>query len=819
MELSQLTNLMRSRTLVKITLLSLLVVAAISAFIALPYFFAVPSLHRSFDPARRDHLWALAITDMFISASYAAIFAGLAWTIGRLRLVPLLNMHLRAFRVFGVFLIVCAATRFSEAVTAWWPVDQFSLALKTLCALISIPAAALLIWKLPGIVHSVCELTDLLAAAHQQTEDLRKSQAFLDRTGRIAGIGGWEVDLITNQVTWSVETYRIHGVSLDYIPTIEKGLGFYAPEARPIITAAVDRACSAGEGWDLELSVTRADGRQIWVRTTGTAELANGKPIRLAGAFQDITERVAERNALKEANERVTLATDSGGIGIWDWDLVEHVVRADAWMHRLHGYEYRGGVDPEERWREHFHPDDAPRILQSIQDAIDGVRPYELEYRVVWPDGSVHMMQVTGKVTRDASGKAIRMVGANWDVTEARKLSAELAQQHELLHVTFQSIGDGVITTDAMCNVAWLNPIAEHMTGWSRAEALGKPLTEIFRILNYETRLPVENPVVACLATGEPSKLAPDTILIARDGTRYGIDDSAAPIRGGRGEMLGAVLVFHDVTEQRRLFFETTRVAKVELKLKDDFLSRVSHELRSPLTSIYSFSSIIADELAGDTTPEQQEYLEIILKNVGQLQAMIEDLLTVTQANEGKLSIDAQSISAAEAVTDALHTIQAPAARKHISLTSSIAQSLPAAFADPTRVLQVLIILLDNAVKFTPIGGSVHVSVSEGETGFLLFEVSDTGCGIPPEKRQRVFENLYQITGAEQSDTSHAGRNGLGLGLHIAKDLVTRQGGQIWITGASLRGSVFSFTLPIFSEESHGGPIIDLTAEPLEVPA
>ena len=790
---------MRSRTLVKVTLLSLLSIAAISALNALPYFFATTAQRHGFDAGRSDHAWALLITDVFISVSYAGIFAGLAWTIGKLRLVPQLNMHLRAFTIFAVFLVLCVATRFSEAVTAWWPADHFSLALKSVCALVAIPAAALLIWKLPGIVHSICELTDLITAAQQQTEALRKSEAFLDRTGKIAGIGGWEVDLITNEVTWSTETYRIHGAPPEYQPTLQEGLAFYSLESRPVITAAVELACATGQGWDLELSAVRVDGRQIWVRTTGTAELREGKAVRLTGAFQDITERIAERNALKEATELVTLATDSGHIGIWHWDIINDTLSCDRWMHRLHGIEEDADGPDVLRWREQLHPEDKDTVVKAMYDAIDGSNPYDIEFRVIWPDGSIHNLRATAQITRDETGRALRMVGVNWDVTEARQLTVELAQQHELLHVTFQSIGDGVITTDANSKVAWLNPVAEQMTGWPLAEAIGRPLIEIFRILNYETRLPVENPVVECLKTGETGKLAPDTILISRDGTRYGVDDSAAPIRGSQGEILGAVLVFHDVTEQRRLFAETSRVAKVELKLKDDFLSRVSHELRSPLTSIYSFSSIIADEIAGETTPEQQQYLEIILKNVGQLQAMIEDLLTVTQANEGKLSIAPQSLSAAEAVTDALHTIHAPAARKNIALSASIAEYLPSAYADPTRVLQILIILLDNAVKFTPAGGSVNVRVSEAESGLLLFEVADTGCGIPPEKRHRVFENLYQITGPEQSDTSQTGRNGLGLGLHIARDLVTRQGGQIWITGGSSGGTVFSFTLPAWN--------------------
>jgi len=403
----------------------------------------------------------------------------------------------------------------------------------------------------------------------------------------------------------------------------------------------------------------------------------------------------------------------------------------------------------------------------------------------------------------------------------------EVAQQNELLRVTLRSIGDGVITTDAHANIVWLNPVAERMTGWTNQEALGRPIAEIFNIVNYVTRLPVENPILTCIATGEAGKLAPDTILLSRNGARFGIDDSAAPIRGEKGELLGAVLVFHDVTEQRRLFYETTRMAKVELKLKDDFLSRVSHELRSPLTSIYSFTSIIADDLAGNTTSQQQEYLQIVLKNVDQLQSMIEDLLTVTQANEGKLSIDLKPIQIAESVTDALHTIHGPATSKQISLSSNCSSSLPLALADPTRVLQILIILLDNAVKFTPEGGSIGVKVSQTDGALLLIQVTDTGRGIAPEKRARVFEHLYQVLGPEYSDTEHsdtaqpdtsrAGRNGLGLGLHIAHDLVIRQGGQIWITGEEGLGSTFSFTLPIHRDSPSFVPKADL-AETMELP-
>ena len=240
---------------------------------------------------------------------------------------------------------------------------------------------------------------------------------------------------------------------------------------------------------------------------------------------------------------------------------------------------------------------------------------------------------------------------------------------------------------------------------------------------------------------------------------------------------------------------EIARISQEALQMRDNFLSHVSHELRSPLTSIYSFSSIIADGLAGATSHEQDEYLRIIQKNVKQLQSMIEDLLAVTASKTGKLSIHLQEAVLSEAILDAVHTCEANATAKGIRLSCTIPPDLPSAYADPVRLLQVLIILCDNAIKFTPSGGSVMVKTRPFEKvpGYLMLEVSDTGRGIRPDQVERIFEHLYQVT-----ESSEAGRKGLGLGLHIAKELITRQGGSIWATSAQGAGSVFSFTLPIF---------------------
>ena len=248
--------------------------------------------------------------------------------------------------------------------------------------------------------------------------------------------------------------------------------------------------------------------------------------------------------------------------------------------------------------------------------------------------------------------------------------------------------------------------------------------------------------------------------------------------------------------ERHRMQTETDLIRTHQMQFKDEFLSHVSHELRSPLTAIYQFVTILLDKLAGELNLEQHEYLEIVLRNVKQLQSMINDLLEVTRVQAGKLMIELQCTSVSDAIVYTVNTLQGAATAKGIALSSDMEGRLPSVCADPTRIRQILIILVDNAIKFTSANGTVKVQarVLEEDPNFLVLEVSDSGCGISPDMTERIFERLFQA-----SDPALAGRKGLGLGLYICKELVTRQGGRIWARSAPGQGTVFSVTLPIFS--------------------
>ncbi|WP_460044492.1 EAL domain-containing protein [Pseudomonas sp. S2_H01] len=418
----------------------------------------------------------------------------------------------------------------------------------------------------------------------KQAQHLENSQAFLDRTSRLAGVGGWEVDFQNNTVTWCNETRRIYGVGPDFEPVADHYIKYCAPDARHIIQAAVDIAMQGGPGFDLELPFVRLDKQGIWARVVGTVEFLGSTAIRMVGSLQDVSDRVLERLELAQANERATLATNSGGIGIWDWDVINDMLRWDSWMYHLYGALPNDLANSISWWTRQIHPDDISSVERALRTALQGGPSIDVEFRAVWPDGSLRYIHCTGLVKYSDLGEPIRMVGTNRDVTNARHLATELSEQHEMLRVTLKSIGDAVITTDAKGNVAWLNPVAENLTGWLSSEASGLPLSHVFHIIHQNTGLPAEDPVAICLRKEIASSPNNQTLLVSRTGQEYGIEDSAAPIRNEHGEILGAVLVFHDVTEQRRLSSELNYRASHDhltgLVNRAEFETRLGRALR-----------------------------------------------------------------------------------------------------------------------------------------------------------------------------------------------------------------------------------------------
>ena len=277
-----------------------------------------------------------------------------------------------------------------------------------------------------------------------------------------------------------------------------------------------------------------------------------------------------------------------------------------------------------------------------------------------------------------------------------------------------------------------------------------------------------------------------------------------------KGEVDGKSLVraVQYAIERHRLQMVVQQVLRQDLQRKETLLSHVSHELHSPLTAISQSVTILLDGLAGALNAEQYAYLEIALKNVQRLHTMINDLLEGSRAETGMLTIAPRWTSLSTLVSDTFEAFRTRALSQDIALRSELPQKLPAVYADPDRIIQVLSNLIDNGMQFIPAHGTITVQAGlyDQDPNFLCVTVCDTGCGIRPEDTEKLFERLYQ-----SPETSDMARQGLGRGLSICRDLVARHGGRMWLESQYGSGAAFFFTLPIFSLSTLLAPLLTMS--------
>lgn len=354
------------------------------------------------------------------------------------------------------------------------------------------------------------------------------------------------------------------------------------------------------------------------------------------------------------------------------------------------------------------------------------------------------------------------------------QLERELRASEARLRRIIESNADGVAVVDDQGVIRFANPAAEGLLGRRAHELVGSawgyPLAG-----GTEVELPA--------ATGRPR---------------------VAELRAVPTDWEGApatLVSLRDITDRRQLQLDLDHSRTQQLIAKDQFLSHVSHELRSPLAAMIQFVSMVLDEVVGPITAEQREYLDIVQRNGRQLRSMIDDLLEATRADEGKLAVSPQWISLADLGQEVLRTFQTAADAKQITLSAWFEPDLPSAYADPRRVRAIFHNLIGNSIKFTGAGGAVSVRASRQveHPGFIHMAVTDTGCGISAEGLPRVFDRLFQ----EPNSNEESGR-GLGLGLFITRELVLGHGGQIWAESELGKGSTFSFTLPASPAASGG---------------
>jgi PAS domain S-box-containing protein len=335
------------------------------------------------------------------------------------------------------------------------------------------------------------------------------------------------------------------------------------------------------------------------------------------------------------------------------------------------------------------------------------------------------------------------------------------------------TIGDGVFLVDRSGRVRLWNSAAERITGFAEAEVLGRPAaTAIPGWSSVEARIPVA-------VAGEPTR--PESVPLELDGSERWISVSAV------GYEEGTVYAFRDLTEERALE-----------SMRQDLVATVSHELRTPLAAIYGAALTLR---RGDVELEEElrdKLLEVVVEEASRLSEIVNDLLLASQLDSGKLRINIEQCDPLEIAQLEIETarVHAPSG---IELVLESAQSLPPVAADAGQLRQVISNLIDNAIKYSPDGGTVTVAIEERDH-HVQFAISDRGLGIPPVEQQRIFEKFYRL----DPDMTR-GIGGTGLGLYICRELVRRVNGRIWVESKRGTGSTFFVEVPQEQAAGTGG--------------
>lgn len=431
--------------------------------------------------------------------------------------------------------------------------------------------------------------------------------------------------------------------------------------------------------------------------------------------------------------------------------------------------------------------DEMPQILERIKRG-ERIPHYETVRKA--KDGKLVNISLTVSPIYDEEGQVIGASKIARDITEQMRVRSELAEEKERLRVTLNSIGDGVITTDELGRVAYLNPVAEQLTGWQDSEAAGQPLEEVFKIINEDSRQTVENPATKALREGIIVGLANHTLLITRDGHERSIDDSGAPIRVGSQEISGVVLVFRDVTE-RRVDERERQAQAVELRRANEELNQfayaVAHDLREPLRNVVNFSQLLLRGLKTDSKDDARTAIDYIVEGVQRMEMLLNDLLAYSQTGASQES--ATLVDTNDSLRQALDNLKAAIAETGAVI---ISDRLPPVLGHDAQMVQIFQNLVSNAIKYrSEAAPQVQIRAQMNDHEWI-FGVRDNGIGIGPEYHATIFRLFKRLHGREIPGT--------GMGLAICAKIIERHGGRLWVSSQPAEGSEFFFSLPVQSE-------------------
>jgi PAS domain S-box-containing protein len=617
----------------------------------------------------------------------------------------------------------------------------------------------------------------------QAEEALRESEDRLSFALKHSCIGSWSFDLENGTATRTLEHAIIFGYDSIKAPwTKAIFLEHVLPDDRDRVAQTIAQTAAQKGTMNFECRIRRCDGEVRWVWIAGGYQ-ANSlhHPSHIAGIIRDITERKHAEEALRRSEEKYRAIFENVQDIFYQTDMQGTIIEISPSIERYSGFP-REELIGKPVTDVYLNPADRDGLLAELQ-AHGEVVDYQLQLRA--HDGRVVFVSVNAHFIYD-NGVPIGVEGSLRDISERKQAQDALADEKERLRVTLRSIGDGVIATDTEGRVTMMNRVAETLTGWTLAEAEGRPLTEIFHIIHEVTRQRCANPVEEVLTTGGAVELANHTVLIARDGTERIIADSGAPIAAPGSRIVGVVLVFRDVTQESRMRDELQRMAKLDSL--SVMAGGIAHDFNNLLTAIAGNMGLAQWALRTGETRDATCFVGEAENAAMRARDLTQQLLTFAKGGAPVREQVAVAPLIREAVGFALS-----GSRNRCRV--AIGPDVCPVHADAGQLSQVLHNLLLNADQAMPDGGEITVTATNVEVCldtsalppgiYVRIDIGDTGVGIPADIQERIFDPFFTTK-----------QRGSGLGLASVYSIVRGHDGLVRVASTPGQGSTFSVFIP-----------------------